>query len=314
MELEAKSEFTMRLSDLLIPFIYEGLCSIWQSAKQECVSKNTPRQNLVCFQNKLRNVPRWNQEIIDKEFNRFKAYTDIVMVDKLLECLFVSYVHILSTIRNKSSINSLKIHLPETSVFLHRCYINCARRIFTEPHLMDDRRVPVKQVHVNFYKICEYIRECINTTVRENLPLKDLMFFENKEEPEIILESVDRDEDSGVEDKEHEDSEVEDSDPEEEEKENPTVQLEGSSVETGGDLFLEKPELDIEEEDKQPPEDPFMSKPDYDEGFKSEPDLNVISSNQDLITNPVKISMQDNHSVTNNHHHAVEEEEDFFTD
>ena len=63
---DAKTEYTKRLTNILAPFIYEGLSSIYQEANNMKNNEtNNISSNLQIFQDLLRKIPKWNQDIID---------------------------------------------------------------------------------------------------------------------------------------------------------------------------------------------------------------------------------------------------------
>ena len=66
---DAKTEYTKQLSNILVPFIYEGIKSIYDLTLKVCSQKNDTKI-LMRFQEQLSLIPKWNQEIINEEYDR----------------------------------------------------------------------------------------------------------------------------------------------------------------------------------------------------------------------------------------------------
>ena len=67
---DAKTEYTKQLIQILRPYLYEGIQSIYENSKSICKENNEDENILLTFQNLLSNIPKWSQEIIEKEYNR----------------------------------------------------------------------------------------------------------------------------------------------------------------------------------------------------------------------------------------------------
>ena len=63
---ETKNEYTIRLVNILNPLIFEGLVSVYNDAKKAACDGDV----LKVFQSFLRQIPKWNQELIDQETSR----------------------------------------------------------------------------------------------------------------------------------------------------------------------------------------------------------------------------------------------------
>jgi len=166
---EAKKQYTQQLIDILTPFIYQGLKSILQTCK-------TDSKVLRTFQEKLCSVPKWNQDIIDREYNRIIIEHDNDFLEKLIEAVFISNVKVLSTIRVGRN-KPINIKVPEAKTFLHKCYVECARYIYQDPYLMDDR-----ETHLSFAEIQRNIKRsqiaintCIDKTIRDLIPIQSIL-------------------------------------------------------------------------------------------------------------------------------------------
>ena len=66
---DAKEEYTKQLISILKSCIYQGVKSVYMDAKDICHQDNTPDNVLITFQDLLSRIPKWSQDIINKEFD-----------------------------------------------------------------------------------------------------------------------------------------------------------------------------------------------------------------------------------------------------
>lgn len=244
----AKAEYTTQLQEILTHQIFEGMISIWESVKS-----SGEKQLLKKFQQQLCNIPKWNQDIINREYDRIIANTSKDYLDKLIEAVFLSNVKILSIVKlNSKSAKTIDVNVPETKHFIHMCYIETARSLYSDPHLMEDRETHISQadIHRNIKRMIKIIEDCIEKTIRKMIPMEDILdkyLRGEMEEKELeSAESAESEPDSEPE-IEHERREPE---PEPESRETPE---------------LERRELEGREPEGREPENPvddlFMSPP-----------------------------------------------------
>jgi hypothetical protein len=181
---EAKKELTLQLIDLLTPHLYDGIKSIFDTCKKE-------KQVLKTFQNKLCSIHLWNQLIIDKEFDRIIKKKDVQHLDKLLDMLFVSHVKVLSALKINNN-NKVNIEVPNQKVFIHKCYIQCARAFYCDPYLIDDREINFNysEIQRNIKRSHTVINNCIEKTVRDLIPLKEILDAYSKSLEEAPEEEI----------------------------------------------------------------------------------------------------------------------------
>lgn len=191
---EAKRELTLQLIDMLTEHLYHGIKSIYDKTKEEGISNVLRR-----FQEKLQSIPIWNQEIIDKEFERIISKKDTEHLDKLLDMLFISHVKVLSVLKINEN-NKIDIQVPNAKVFIHKCYIECARSFYRDPYLIDDRvkNYDYSEIQRNIKRSNVVINHAIERTVRDLIPLKDILeayskSIEDEVKPENVIEDIEED-------------------------------------------------------------------------------------------------------------------------
>jgi hypothetical protein len=169
---EAKKEYTQQLCDYLTPEIYVGIHSIWESSKMSnsmSIIKN--------FQERLALIHKWNQDVIDSEVNRILKSIESSTLDNLIEAVFLSNIKILSIIRRDNDANSIKLEIPSTKHFIHKCYIECARDFWVDPDLFDDRedRFTEYEIKRNIKRCMKVITDCIEKQIRALIPMDTIL-------------------------------------------------------------------------------------------------------------------------------------------
>lgn len=171
---EGKKIATQRLCDIMAPILCEGIKSIWLSSKVNCPRDYSMLKN---FQERLCLVPKWNQDIIDNEYNRIISKLDSVELDKLIELVFSSHIKILSLLTlGKNNKKQININIPSTKHFIHKCYVQVAREFYMDPYLIDDREqhYSLEEIKRNFRRCNKLISTSIEYVIRDIIPTKEI--------------------------------------------------------------------------------------------------------------------------------------------
>ena len=74
---DAKEEYTKQLINIFKPYIYQGIKSLYNDSYNICENDENPEEKrkeiLMVFQDLLDRVPKWSQDVIDKEYKRIIA-------------------------------------------------------------------------------------------------------------------------------------------------------------------------------------------------------------------------------------------------
>jgi hypothetical protein len=168
--IEARNLYTDELITKVENTFYEGIETIWNSCRTNAYLNN---QNVYQeFQDKLALVPKWNQDMIDAEYSTVKDSCDFL--DKLIEAVFVSNIKIVSSIKLNKNKRKLKVKVPNSQRFIHKCYINICRKVYENPMIFDNLEAS-SSVGNNFQQIKDYIREGIKETIRNLLPFNEIL-------------------------------------------------------------------------------------------------------------------------------------------
>ena len=169
---DAKKSYTNQLISFLYPHIYEGIESIFEDSVRENNSKNKFKN----FQITLKKVPKWNQDIIDKETERILQVTNCDYIDKLLSAVFITNTKILTSvnINNINIANKIEVSIPILSHFIHKCYIESAREFYKNPFLFDKNN-KAKERQSNLRESISIIKNSINESIRKLLPIREIL-------------------------------------------------------------------------------------------------------------------------------------------
>ena len=171
---ESKNEWSARLITILSPLVMQGFNSIFEESCNLCKKNNENEKYLMTFQNLLSRVPKWNDVIIEKEFERIKGQSNCTYLGDLLSCVHVIQLKILTCVRAGKEQKKIDIDIPKFTTFLHHIYTNAARKLYTNIYLYEQAISPLQRQKYN-REIEIIVQESIITTIRENMPIEELL-------------------------------------------------------------------------------------------------------------------------------------------
>ena len=167
---EAKKEYTAQLVNTITPEVYVGIKSMYTAASEYC--KRTNEKNvLIKFQTLLSKTPGWNQEKINNEFERIQKSTNVDYLSDLLTAIFVSHTKVLASIKMKKKTQSFELDVPNGPHFIHKVYIECARKFWKYPYLLHTEFSNL-ELQRNLLQSETFIKECVEETIRKLLPVR----------------------------------------------------------------------------------------------------------------------------------------------
>ena len=171
---DAKEEYTKQLNNILKPCIYQGIKSIFLDSKNICDTENTPDNVLMTFQDLLSRIPKWSQEIINKEYERIVEESKCDWIEDLLKVIYLAHIKVLTIVHSSQNNKKISLQVPTGSHFMHLCYIEIAREFWKNPYLFSDR--VTKFEYQNNMRTCEnIINDCICETIRKQLPVRHIL-------------------------------------------------------------------------------------------------------------------------------------------
>ena len=184
---ESKNEWIARLIILLTPLIMEGVDSIFQEAFNICKKSKQKEKYLMTFQNLLVRVPKWNEEIIDKEKQRIVSKSNCNYMEDIITCVHIIQLKCMTAMRVGTKQKKIDIDVPKLNSFIHKCYINVARSIYNNVYLYETKtRSLDKQKNRRLIEIL--IQECILNTIRSNIPIEEIIrsYMDETTETDIV--------------------------------------------------------------------------------------------------------------------------------
>jgi hypothetical protein len=178
---DAKNEYTKLLTSYLTPCITEGFISLYEDAKNEKEEKRNDSRyddysEIQIFQDFIKKIPKWNQDIIDKESDRIIQRSKCDWLDRLLYGVFVSNAKVLSIVRIQPKNNDkMKLKIPKLRNFIHKCYVECGRELYKVAYLFDDEDITSIEKQKNVRDINSIVREGVIEAVRKLLPIQDIL-------------------------------------------------------------------------------------------------------------------------------------------
>lgn len=178
---DAKNEYTKLLTSYLTPCITEGFISLYDDAKNEKEEKQHDSRyddysEIQIFQDFIKKIPKWNQDIIDKESDRIIQKSKCDWLERLLYGVFVSNAKVLSIVRiQPKKDDKMRLKIPKLRNFIHKCYVECGRELYKVAYLFDDEDITTIEKQKNIRDINSIVRDGIVEAVRKLLPIQDIL-------------------------------------------------------------------------------------------------------------------------------------------
>ena len=218
---ESRNEFCARLINILTPHIVYGLKSIFDEAWKLCIENDEAPKYLMTFQNFLMRVPKWNIAIIEQEATRIVERSGCGHIEELITCVHIIQLKMLTCMRAGSKQKKIDIAIPKLADFIHKVYVNVARKMYSNVFLFEKSKQHL-QIQKHNRQLEIIIKECILNTVRESIPIEQLL--------KVYMEDEFIEEDTEVIDTE----EIISQDPVVEEEEEEALQQEQAAAAGGG--------------------------------------------------------------------------------
>lgn len=217
---EARNEWCSRLVSILTPLVEQGLRSIFDEAWKMCMDTDEMNKYLMTFQNLISRIPKWNSVIIEEERKRIIERSGCNYLEDLITCVHIIQLKVLTCIRVGNKQKKIDISIPKLDPFLHRVYIQTARKVYSNVYLFEKNISPLT-TQKNARELELLIQEAILTTIRESVPTEAIIraymdesqeheeevFIENIEEPVITKEEEKEKENKEAQEKAEEESE-----------------------------------------------------------------------------------------------------------
>lgn len=172
---DAKREYTNQLIQAIRPFLLSGMLSIYDEAFNVCQQNKETDLTMLTFQELLGEIPKWNNKLVVEESERIVNDSNCDYLDDLLTAVFVCHTKILTTVRVTNKDRKINLKIPCVENFLHQVYIEMAREFWKHPYLLNPLDVSKLEYQQNLKEAENIIHQCLETTIRRLLPVKDIL-------------------------------------------------------------------------------------------------------------------------------------------
>lgn len=186
---ESRNEWCSRLVSVLSPCIIEGIYSIYEEALKMCIENNENSKYLMTFQSLLSRIPQWNETIIENEKTRITEKSNCNYLEDLITCVHIIQLKILTCVRVGNKQKKVDIAIPKINTFIHKVYIQVARKIYSNTYLYDNTITKLQKQKYS-REIERIIHECIVITIRESIPTEDIIRAYTEESVEHDEETI----------------------------------------------------------------------------------------------------------------------------
>ena len=190
---ESRNEWCIRLVGILTPLVIEGIRSIFNESWKLCVTNDETNKYLMTFQNLLMHVPKWNNNIINDEVARIVERSKCDYIEDLISCVHIIQLKVLTCIRVGNNNKKIDISIPKLDTFVHKVYINAARKMYSNVYLFEKNISPLLY-QKNNRELELMIQECILMAVRDSIPTESIIraFMDEgvEHEEETFIEDI----------------------------------------------------------------------------------------------------------------------------
>ena len=186
---ESKNEWGARLLTIMTPLIIEGFKSIFDESVKLCLENEEMDKYLMTFQNLITRIPKWNSNIIEQERKRIIERSCCTYLEELVTCVHIIQLKLLTAMRVGQKQKKIDINIPKLDDFIHKAYVNVARKVYKNVYLFELKEVPL-QVQRNNRELEIIVQECILNAVRESIPIENILraYMDETVEEDVIEE------------------------------------------------------------------------------------------------------------------------------
>lgn len=188
---DSKNEWCIRLMNILCGHIIDGFRAIFNEALTLCESNDEVEKYLMTFQNLLAKIKNWNQITVENECERIKKASNCPYLEDLVTCVHIIQLKLLSCVRVTNKNQKIDIDIPDVNNFLHRVYVNISRKLYCNIYLFQIDVSPLEQ-QKNNREIELIVQSCIMNTIRDNIPIDQLLRQYIDETQEVDVETVEK--------------------------------------------------------------------------------------------------------------------------
>ena len=146
----------------------------------------------MTFQNLLSKIPDWSTTTIETERKRIENVSGCKYLEDLITCVHIIQLKALTCIRVGLKQKKIDIDIPSIDKFIHKVYINVARKLYSNVYLFEQDIYPL-QKQKNNRELELLVKEAILNTIRDNIPVEHILrvyIDETEEEEEVTDDDI----------------------------------------------------------------------------------------------------------------------------
>ena len=188
---ESRNEWCARLINIFTPLVIEGFKSIFDESWKLCQENDETEKYLMTYQNFLARIPKWNPNIVEEETKRIVEKSNCGYLNDLISCVHIIQLKSLTCMRVGNQQKKIDINVPSLNDFVHKIYINTARKIYTNIYLFEKNVGPL-QIQKHNRELEMIVREQILNSVRENIPVENILrvYLDESIEDDVQVEET----------------------------------------------------------------------------------------------------------------------------
>ena len=107
-------------------------------------------------------------------------------LEDLISCVHIIQLKALTCIRVGQKQKKIDVDIPSVDNFVHKVYINVARKVYTNVYLFEKEIAPL-QIQKHNRELEIIIKECIMESIRDTMPVEDILrsYIGETEEEEV---------------------------------------------------------------------------------------------------------------------------------
>ena len=112
-------------------------------------------------------------------------------MEDLLTCVHITQLKALTSSRAGLKQKKVNIDIPNVGSFIHKVYINIARKIYVNVYLFEKNILPLA-TQKNNRELELIVKECILNTIRENIPVESILkiYLDETQETDVEVEET----------------------------------------------------------------------------------------------------------------------------
>ena len=188
---ESRNEWCARLINIFTPLVIEGFKSIFDESWKLCQENDETEKYLMTYQNFLARIPKWNPNIVEEETKRIVEKSNCGYLNDLISCVHIIQLKSLTCMRVGNQQKKIDINVPSLNDFVHKIYINTARKIYTNIYLFEKNVGPL-QIQKHNRELEMIVREQILNSIRENIPVENILkvYLDESIEDDVQVEET----------------------------------------------------------------------------------------------------------------------------